>query len=316
MSKNILFSIILPFYDTLETIGETIDSIVNQKNFDLNVIQVILINDGDDTDLSEIIKKYKKRIMNLEFYKKENGNWGSVINFVKNKKIALGKYITILDSDDRLAENALNEFAKISETNCDILTANFYWWKAKKNKKKPIPIYWLFFKKYHVILKINKKIHLLRTPFHQPLCKFYKRENFYSIPNCKEKVSYQDIFVYNENLKIAKSFCHIKKCLGYYRTDRPSSSSNVDWDTKRLLIWKSVLEYLDKNNCTCIAIFYFLIKNFIKRYKKCLLENKQCKKILIHKKFKCCYVWKIINPIVKFASFFWFHKIKQIVKFI
>ena len=126
MNQSILFTIILPFYDTSETIGETLDSIVNQENFDLNTIQVILVNDGDNADLNKIIEKYKKKIKNFEFYKKENGNWGSVINFVKNKKIALGKYITILDSDDKLTKNTLNEFAKVSKTNCDILTSNFY----------------------------------------------------------------------------------------------------------------------------------------------------------------------------------------------
>ena len=126
MNQSILFTIILPFYDTLETIGETLDSITNQENFNLNKIQVVLVNDGDSANLDRIIEKYKEKIKNFEFYKKENGNWGGVINFIKNKKIALGKYITILDSDDKLTKNALNEFAKVSKTNCDILASNFY----------------------------------------------------------------------------------------------------------------------------------------------------------------------------------------------
>lgn len=74
MNKNILFSVILPFYDTLETIDETMESVVNQENFDLDTLQVILVNDGDNADLSEFVGKYKKKIKHFEFYKKENGN--------------------------------------------------------------------------------------------------------------------------------------------------------------------------------------------------------------------------------------------------
>ena len=61
MNQSILFTIILTFYDTSETIGETLDSIINQENFDLNTIQLILVNDGDNADLNKIIEKYKKK---------------------------------------------------------------------------------------------------------------------------------------------------------------------------------------------------------------------------------------------------------------
>lgn len=313
--NNIQFTIIVPFYDdTIETISETLLSIANQENYDLNLVQVILVNDGSKYNLQNIFNQYKDKIKNLEMYVKENGNWGSVVNFVKHKNLAKGKYISILDSDDKLAKNALENFANISTQNSDLLIGNIYYWKSKKNKKIKIFIYLFFWKKYYHFFNTNKKKHLFKTAFFLPLCKFYKSNIFYSIPDCEENVSFQDIFVYTEALKKVKTISYTRKYLGYYRYDRSNSSTNTKWNEKKLCSWKNVVEYLSQNENACISYFYLLIIGFTKEYKKYFKTKNNWPRIILKKKFKCCYVSKPLFLATKIFTFFIFLKNKSIIE--
>ena len=60
MQKDYKFSIITPFFNTENYIGEAIESIINQSiNFNDNV-QLILIDDGSTDGASDIVRKYAK----------------------------------------------------------------------------------------------------------------------------------------------------------------------------------------------------------------------------------------------------------------
>lgn len=124
-----MFSIIVPYYDTYETIKETLDSLANQS-FDLKKVEVIIISDGAKKSIDHLIKTYQKenKFGRFELIKKQNGNWGSVINFVKQQKIINADYFTILDSDDKLEPQCLSVFAKYinEKNNVDVLTSKFY----------------------------------------------------------------------------------------------------------------------------------------------------------------------------------------------
>jgi len=108
------FSVIVPCYNTGETIERTITSIVNQT---LNNIEIIIVNDAS-TDVSTI-----EKLKELELYVK-------VINLVKNKGLANARnvgiensrsdYILCLDSDDFIDESYLQIAKDIFDTEKNI----------------------------------------------------------------------------------------------------------------------------------------------------------------------------------------------------
>ena len=108
--KETLLSIIIPAYNSEQYIEKTIKSIVCQKN--VGLMEVIVVNDGSSDSTSKIVKRIikesspsiKKSIVLID---KENGGHGSTINVGLKK--AKGKYVRIVDADDRLDTLALEK---------------------------------------------------------------------------------------------------------------------------------------------------------------------------------------------------------------
>lgn len=98
----------MAIYNTEEYLREAVDSIINQTiGFEENV-QLVLVNDGSPDACEEIILDYQKRFPdNVVAISKENGGQASARNL--GLKYVDAKYVNFLDSDDYLAENALEE---------------------------------------------------------------------------------------------------------------------------------------------------------------------------------------------------------------
>lgn len=88
-------SVILPVYNTLETfLREAVESILNQSFSDF---ELIIINDGSSNNAEDVIKSYAdKRII----YIRNEENLGIIKALNNALKIAKGKYIARMDSDD------------------------------------------------------------------------------------------------------------------------------------------------------------------------------------------------------------------------
>ena len=93
--KNDLVSIITPSYNTGRFIAETIESVLAQtyKNWEM-----LIVDDNSTDNTDEVVKKYLKneRIK----YIKNSKNCGAAISRNKALKLAKGKWIAFLDSDD------------------------------------------------------------------------------------------------------------------------------------------------------------------------------------------------------------------------
>ena len=110
------FSIIMPFFNVAEFLGEAIESILNQTiGFEDNV-QIILIDDGSTDNSMDVALDYEKLFPN-NIYVLSQKNSGQACGRNLGLKYVKSKYVNFLDSDDYLSENTLQEVHDFFEKN-------------------------------------------------------------------------------------------------------------------------------------------------------------------------------------------------------
>ena len=116
-----LVSVIVPVYNGEIFLEKCLKSVICQSYTN---IEIIVVNDGSIDNTSLIIDRYvklDKRIIGLE---QKNG--GPALARNKGLKIAKGKYVQYLDSDDCLHEKAIEYLLdKAEASNADIVVAPF-----------------------------------------------------------------------------------------------------------------------------------------------------------------------------------------------
>jgi glycosyltransferase involved in cell wall biosynthesis len=112
-----LISIIIPCYNTERYIGKCLNSVVKQT---YKSIEVIVVDDGSSDDSASIVEQYCKNDLRFRLIKQRNGGASSARNtgLCKSK----GKYITFLDSDDTLHNEAIERLYKsVNNSKSDIV---------------------------------------------------------------------------------------------------------------------------------------------------------------------------------------------------
>jgi len=99
----------MPAYNHEMFIGEAIESVLNQTFEDY---EFIVINDGSKDGTERVIKNYTDPRIN--FYSQENKGAHNALN--KGLALAKGKYISILNSDDKYGIGRLSKLVEIAES--------------------------------------------------------------------------------------------------------------------------------------------------------------------------------------------------------
>ena len=99
MQNEILLSIIIPYYKTLNLTMKLLKSLLIQSN---DNIEIILIDDGCNEKQFDNFK-YNSGFTSLEIIHQENGGVSKARN--KGIELAHGKYIAFIDSDDMVMPN-------------------------------------------------------------------------------------------------------------------------------------------------------------------------------------------------------------------
>src|SRR5699024_11167807 len=96
-------SVIVPIYNVEEHLDRSIQSIINQKMTD---IEIILINDGSLDNSLSICKKYRDKDSRIKLFDKNNGGVSSARNLGIQK--SNGDFLAFVDHDDWIEEGMMN----------------------------------------------------------------------------------------------------------------------------------------------------------------------------------------------------------------
>lgn len=102
-----MFSVIIPAYNSENTIEKALDSLRNQTKPEL-IREVIVINDGSADATADKVEQYKKREscnLNIILYNQQNAGVAAARN--AGIRMATADYLAFLDSDDCWAPEKL-----------------------------------------------------------------------------------------------------------------------------------------------------------------------------------------------------------------
>lgn len=110
MYNNKIVSVIIPVYNCEKYIGDTIESAISQTYKD---IEIILVDDCSTDNVFDIIKYYENKYPKKIVYYKQEKNMGAAEARNTGLKIAKGRYVAFLDSDDLWHENKIEKQLKV-----------------------------------------------------------------------------------------------------------------------------------------------------------------------------------------------------------
>lgn len=311
--KKSKVSIVVPIYNVEKYLPKCLDSLVKQTFTD---IEIWAISDGSPDNSISIVKKYAKKDNRIKCIEKENGGYGSVLEYaIKN---ITTDYFLICDPDDWLREDAIEVlYNKAIKNNLDLVVGAKYLvyndtdeevYDSSKLDYFDIEI------KEDVVYKKNNGLEkaFFLTP--SPHSKLYKTKLAKKI-KFPYKVSYTDFLLYTVFINGCNRFMYISEALSYYLVDRPGNTMTdinpriFDYHTK---VFESTMNQVGDSEITEFYLRMFdqfrfvsnLIKNINDKEEKEVRRNQIYNMLTILKKNK--------KDILKHENLY---KNKKVVKF-
>ena len=210
------FSIIIPVFNAAEDLPIAVDSVLRQSVPDW---EIILCDDGStDENTAPLCDSYAMQYPDrIRVIHRPNGGPGAARNTGLDS--AIGDYICFLDSDDHLAENALEILSKrINETQADLIELGFSVERGGEIAES-----------FPAAAPTDRTVTLLEMPTlmfsaASPWRRIYRRAFFAQtgIRFPEGVLIAEDLRVTMRLLPLAGSITAVPECL-YYYVDRPGS---------------------------------------------------------------------------------------------
>lgn len=251
----LLFSIIIPAYNAVDTLQKAVESAISQS-LDNNLYEIIIIDDGSTDKTYCLMEQLAQNANNIRIFKNEY-NQGQGITRNKAIEKASGGYITFLDADDLLRSDALEVFYNhVINEDVEVIYAN--------------------------ILKINEFGDLLSTPASHRHNLDNLEQKTLSGQNgfCTVGAVYQKLFLNTNNVRFVEGHFYedvefVIKCalyatkvkginqILYYWISRPGSTTNsmsLGKARDAIIVFENICQILDNNR---------ELKRFLKDWGKC-----------------------------------------------
>lgn len=120
-STRVDLSVIIPLYNAQHTLDACLKSVCSQKEISL---EIILINDGSSDATHEMCLRYAENDSRIKYITRQNGGVAAARN--SGLEIASGEYITFVDQDDWIEEDAYTVLMKEAESeNADMVVFGY-----------------------------------------------------------------------------------------------------------------------------------------------------------------------------------------------
>ena len=255
---NIAISIIVPVYNSEKYIDKCLESLVNQT---LNNIEIIIVNDNSTDNSLSKINRYLDIYDNIILIDKKT-NEG--VSKARNDalKVAKGKYILFVDSDDTIDYSTCNILYNAAiQNDIDIIMFNFeYVYLNNKHITSKIN---LVENKVYNSIDMVKEILTTRNNVHGHICnKFYKKDILISNRiRFREDIKLYEDYLFNiETFLVSKSIKYLDLDLYYYLQHSNSSIRNIDIENTKNVskIINIIKSDLERNNVLDIINNEFL----------------------------------------------------------
>lgn len=249
---NDLISVIIPVYNVERYLKKCIESVINQT---YEKLEIILVNDGSTDNSGVICEDLSKKDIRIHVVHKENGGLSDARN--TGMKIAKGKYLSFIDSDDFIKEDTIETMYKsLKENECQIAICNmirFY----EDGDEEPfyVPT------KKQCVYNGNKRFDTLNQP---SVCnKLFLASLFDGISFPKGKY-YEDTFVYHEVLYKASKVVLTGQDSYWYLSRKDSILGKPKYTDRYFdfveAVWKRTSFLLEKNvqpyaNEACLSLY-------------------------------------------------------------
>lgn len=282
-------SVIVPIYNAEKYLNKCLDSIINQKYDDY---ELILIDDGSKDQSPKIIDEYKKKYNNIKVFHKKNAGVSAARN--DGIRLANGKYITFIDCDDYISNDYFVSIMNFLKENPNIDLYNFGFYSEVENSNGIITSVDKI--NYKTILLKNKKeikeklVELYdNTMLYNPVNKVYSRELIEKYKIVFPDYNWGEDVEFNRRyLNHINTFFNSNMCLYHYVRERDTSITkrykcNL-FDT-RVKEFYEFNEYFEKWNIDKKEYYEFSCRRYIERILGCI-ENEFCSDNKLKIKYK------------------------------
>lgn len=245
-------SIIVPVYNVAEYLPQCLESLINQKCDDF---EIICVNDGSKDNSLEVLNSYKEKFGDiLKVYTKKNGGLADTRNYGIEK--STGDYIGFVDSDDWVDLNMFKDMMDVAILkSADIVVCDYT--EVYENQKK-------------LVRDSNEGNKII---YESLVCnKIFKKELF-DRGSVKFPLGlwYEDNATTYKLLFLAKNIQKVDKSYYFYRRTRPNSIMNSQNSPKIYDMWNiadELSEFFKKYNLNKderMQIEYIFIRNILFR---------------------------------------------------
>ncbi|RAP52089.1 MAG: hypothetical protein BZ137_09220 [Methanosphaera sp. rholeuAM130] len=244
-------SIIVPVYNAEEFLTESLDSILNQTFWD---IEIICVNDGSCDNSLTMLNNMAKKDGRIMVINKSNGGCGSARNMGLNN--ATGEYVYFFDPDDYVLPDAIEKlYENACKNDSDIVLSQIAWYQEGNTINYNKPGYNLHetfpdadFDNF-TFDYTDAKDYVLNS-YYAPWTKLY-RKSFLDDYDFRfdENIAFDDVPFHVKTMLKAKRISFIQKAFYHYRTTNKNSVNNTVSNAVDIMRICDIVEgYLRDNN--------------------------------------------------------------------